>query len=107
MLQSNRNKVVTRPTRKYQTEEDTLDSLATFKAQFQFSRVGGVQGIKGTAHTGRAPKSKRPRVFDQVRVCSHDDCEKTLSTYNKGPNCYQHSSLRFPRVRGKQLVKET
>ena len=56
--------------------------------------------VLGTRYLQNLPKAKRPRAYLVDRICQFDECEVRLSAYNKGPNCYQHSPYRYPRVRG-------
>ena len=44
---------------------------------------------------GRKPKTHTDRH------CVTPDCSVRLSRYNPGPNCYRHSPIKYPRVRGK------
>lgn len=61
------------------------------------------QGAKGaTIVKGHEKATRRPQTFAASRTCY---CGKKLSIYNKGPNCYQHSPVRHPRVRGNNKVR--
>jgi hypothetical protein len=45
-----------------------------------------------------------PSQSQQVgRVCAAEGCTTTLSVYNEGPTCWQHTDLNFPALRGKRL----
>lgn len=46
--------------------------------------------------SGRAPGR-----FQTGRVCTESGCRTLLSKYNRHDTCFQHSPIRFPRVRGR------
>jgi hypothetical protein len=43
---------------------------------------------------------RKPGTYPADRVCSQDDCDTRLSTYNSRPTCRLHTPVHFPRVRG-------
>lgn len=55
---------------------------------------------QGSLRAWRRMKGRKPKTFDESRYCADTDCETKLSTYNRGPFCYSHSPVRFPRNRG-------
>lgn len=55
---------------------------------------------QATLRAWRRMKGRRPKTIDDIRHCATNDCETKLSKYNKGPFCYNHSPVRFPRNRG-------
>jgi hypothetical protein len=54
--------------------------------------LGGSRG-RGS---GRAPSR-----FPSDRVCTEPSCHVRVSMYNRNDTCFQHSPIRFPRVRGR------
>lgn len=44
-------------------------------------------------------KGKPPKTFEEGRKCSV--CDRRLSVYNKGPNCWEHTEKKRPRLRGR------
>jgi len=44
--------------------------------------------------------SRRPKTFDEDRVCRRPRCDTVLSRYNKTEFCHHHAPVRFPRLRG-------
>lgn len=59
------------------------------------SGKGPIPGLRTLDVRGRAPRVYRA---PEVRRCQ--ECGIVLSMYNKGPNCYTHSPVKFKRVRG-------
>lgn len=65
-------------------------------------------GLSGRKIGGLTMESIRPVVPiegkkpDQhpPRTCETEGCSVRLSLYNPGPDCYQHSPVRYPRTRG-------
>lgn len=49
------------------------------------------------------PGGRRPRTFNEDRVCAAPGCETTLSRYNRNEHCYAHSPIRYPRTRGRVI----
>ena len=47
---------------------------------------------------GRA--RRRPKTYEEGRVCGDDSCSVKLSRYNRAEYCFSHSPARFPRLRG-------
>ena len=45
-------------------------------------------------------EGKKPRVFDAGRACCF--CGALLTKYNKGPNCYAHSKVKYRTARGQR-----
>ena len=83
---------------RFQTKDQADESLLTvFTGSL---RVGG--GIAGTQNNTIMPKARRPHLYTQERFCQANLCGVRLASYNKGPNCYAHSSVRYPRVRGQK-----
>ena len=58
--------------------------------------------IRATRPKGRL---RSPKVKDEIRFCSHKGCETQLSRYNVRKHCYAHAPLRFPRVRGREILE--
>lgn len=54
-----------------------------------------VQATK--AGTGRR---RRPKTFDEGRICRDESCDTMLSRYNRSDLCFNHAPTRFPRLRG-------
>jgi hypothetical protein len=52
--------------------------------------------------TGSKPmqSGRRPKTKAAGRVCLEDRCSTVLSRYNTRETCFQHTPVRFPRVRG-------
>lgn len=45
-------------------------------------------------------RSRRPKTYDEGRVCKHDDCTTVLSKYNRAEFCHTHKPVKYPRLRG-------
>lgn len=45
-------------------------------------------------------RSRKPKTYDDKRVCATDECETRISRYNRSDFCFAHSPPKFPRVRG-------
>ena len=52
--------------------------------------------------TGSKPmqSGRRPKTKAEGRQCLEDSCSTILSRYNVRDTCFQHTPVRFPRVRG-------
>ena len=50
--------------------------------------------------TGVGRARRRPRSYDENRVCAAAGCGVRLSRYNKNDHCFQHAPASFPRLRG-------
>jgi hypothetical protein len=52
--------------------------------------------------TGSKPmqSGRRPKTKSAGRVCLEERCSTVLSRYNVRETCFQHTPVRFPRVRG-------
>ncbi len=44
--------------------------------------------------------SRRPRTYNEGRVCGKRSCDTVLSRYNKAEFCHRHAPVNFPRLRG-------
>jgi hypothetical protein len=56
-------------------------------------------GAKPVGRFTKVPKSERPEVYEEGRVCPV--CGFTLARMNKGPNCYLHTPKKKPRHYGR------
>lgn len=56
--------------------------------------------IKGYMVRG---KKRAPKVYGVGRVCIQNGCEVKLNRYNRREYCYNHTPIRYPRVRGRVL----
>jgi hypothetical protein len=45
-------------------------------------------------------RSRRPKTYDEGRVCGVDDCKTILSRYNRAEFCHTHKPVKYPRLRG-------
>ena len=52
------------------------------------------------------PLGRPNRTYRFGRVCAVGGCRTRLSIYNGSEYCWVHEPLRYPRVRGKKLVKQ-
>ncbi len=43
---------------------------------------------------------RKQKQFGENRVCIHENCETTISRYNKKETCFNHSPKEFGRNRG-------
>jgi len=59
--------------------------------------------MKGT-RPGHIPPPSRT-AEQNGRTCAHPGCVTTLSRYNLGSHCWQHTDLVFPNYRGKRLAE--
>lgn len=57
-----------------------------------------MQSTMRASTVGRA--RRRPKTYDDGRVCGHDECTVHLSRYNRAEFCFNHAPARFPRLRG-------
>jgi hypothetical protein len=48
---------------------------------------------------GGSPK-RRPRTFDEGRICANADCQTIISRYNSADFCFRHAPPKFRRLRG-------
>lgn len=46
-------------------------------------------------------ESRAPKANTTERTCARDDCDTTLSRYNRREYCYAHAPTKFPRLRGR------
>lgn len=44
---------------------------------------------------------RAPSRFPSDRVCTEPSCHTRVSIYNRNDTCFQHSPIRYPRVRGR------
>ena len=49
--------------------------------------------------------SRAPKAVNEARACAKNDCETTLSRYNKREYCYAHAPTKFPRLRGRIVAE--
>ncbi|HEX9854828.1 MAG TPA: hypothetical protein VGC47_05915 [Acidimicrobiia bacterium] len=54
-----------------------------------------------------ATRRRAPKAIDGVRVCVARGCDTVLSRYNRKATCHQHSPVKFPRVRGRDVRPDT
>jgi hypothetical protein len=45
-------------------------------------------------------RSRRPKTFDEGRVCVSKECDTVLSRYNRAEFCHTHRPVKYPRLRG-------
>ena len=45
-------------------------------------------------------RRRRPRSFDERRVCAKPDCGTVISKYNAADHCFTHAAPQFKRLRG-------
>jgi hypothetical protein len=45
-------------------------------------------------------RSRRPKIYDEGRVCVSKACETVLSRYNRAEFCFVHNPVKYPRLRG-------
>jgi hypothetical protein len=45
-------------------------------------------------------RSRRPKTYDEGRVCGSKKCETVLSRYNRAEHCHMHKPVKYPRLRG-------
>jgi hypothetical protein len=45
-------------------------------------------------------RSRRPKTYDEGRVCDTDGCATVLSRYNRAEFCHTHKPVKYPRLRG-------
>lgn len=43
---------------------------------------------------------RRPKTFDDGRVCGTEECTTQVSRYNRSEFCFQHRPVKYPRLRG-------
>ena len=43
---------------------------------------------------------RKPRTKSKFRTCEKSNCSTPLSIYNKKKNCFIHTPVSYPRVRG-------
>ena len=53
--------------------------------------------LKATRPRGR---SRRPKTYQEGRVCAAPGCTTVLSRYNRDEYCHRHQPVRYPRLRG-------
>jgi len=47
-----------------------------------------------------AGRSRRPKTFEEGRVCAAPGCTTVLSKYNRSEYCNVHKPVKYPRLRG-------
>jgi hypothetical protein len=52
------------------------------------------------------PFGRPNRIYPFGRVCVVDGCWTRLSIYNGSEYCWVHEPVRYPRARGKRMVKQ-
>ena len=61
----------------------------------------GKRGYVSGYTLARLPdRGVKPKVFKVGRVCKL--CGSPLAKYNKGPNCYLHSKMKYRTARGQR-----
>ena len=45
-------------------------------------------------------RRRRPKTFDEGRICADGTCSTLVSRYNRSEFCYNHRPTKFPRMRG-------
>ena len=48
-------------------------------------------------------KKRAPKSYPTGRVCAKQECGVKLNRYNRREYCYNHTPIRYPRVRGRVL----
>ena len=49
-------------------------------------------------NVGRA--RRKPKTYGDARRCVFDGCQTRLSRYNRAAMCFNHTPVKFPRLRG-------
>ena len=44
--------------------------------------------------------SRRPRTYNEGRVCVRKGCDTVISKYNRSEYCHTHAPPKYPRLRG-------
>ena len=44
--------------------------------------------------------ARRPRTYNEGRVCGSKGCKTVISRYNRSDFCFTHAPPTFPRLRG-------
>ena len=81
---------------KYQDRDTAVDSAIENTTLVTKLRSGTLSALPPPV-----ARPVKPRQFQEARVCSTNGCDKVLSKYNKGPQCYAHQPMRVPRIRGR------
>ncbi len=75
-------------------------SVSQGMARRSSAKIGDRMESQRTLRAWTLMKGRRPRQFEDIRGCADTTCHTTLSRYNSGPYCYNHSPVRYPRNRG-------
>lgn len=75
-------------------------SISQGMARRSSAKIGDSMESQPTLRGWTRLKGRRPRQFEDIRGCADTTCPTTLSRYNSGPYCYNHSPVSFPRNRG-------
>jgi hypothetical protein len=45
-------------------------------------------------------RRRKPKTYDDGRICSDDGCSTLVSRYNRSDFCFSHRPVHYPRMRG-------